>query len=98
MWRGRTVEGDLGMRWSATGVADAALAEQLVEPGEPSTTRSQALAQVRHDDPSWLPVTDAERADDATFARLALTVALRRHARPADTVDGRTPGTRPVGT
>jgi hypothetical protein len=47
---------------------------------------------VRHDDPSWLPTTDVERADDATFARLALTVALRRHARPAETVDGRTPG------
>ncbi|MEI4908075.1 glutamate mutase L, partial [Klebsiella pneumoniae] len=27
MWRGRTVEGDLGMRWGATGVADAALGE-----------------------------------------------------------------------
>ena len=34
MWRGRTVEGDLGMRWSATGVADAAGAERLVAGGE----------------------------------------------------------------
>ena len=29
---------------------------------------------------------------DALLGRLALTVALRRHARPSDTVDGRTPG------
>ncbi|MFN8167531.1 MAG: glutamate mutase L [Candidatus Nanopelagicales bacterium] len=91
LWRGRTVEGDLGMRWSATSVADAALAERLVAPGE-EHDRIAALAQVRHDDPAWLPTTADERVDDATFARLALTVALRRHARPAETVDGRTPG------
>ena len=34
LWRGRTVEGDLGMRWSATGVADAALAADLALPIE----------------------------------------------------------------
>jgi uncharacterized protein (TIGR01319 family) len=91
MWRGRTVEGDLGMRWSATGVADAAVSEKLVAAGTERDAIA-AAAQVRHDDPAWLPVTEAERADDATIARLALTVALRRHARPAETVDGRTPG------
>jgi len=91
LWRGRTVEGDLGMRWSATGVADAALAEKLVAPGAGLDTL-EAAARLRHDDPSWLPVTAADRGTDAEIARLALTVALRRHARPADTVDGRTPG------
>ncbi len=91
MWRGRTVEGDLGMRWSATGVADAALAEKLVAPG-PEADRLRAAAQVRHDDPAWLPASGADRADEAHIARLALTVALRRHARPAATVEGRTPG------
>jgi uncharacterized protein (TIGR01319 family) len=91
MWRGRTVEGDLGMRWSATGVADAALAERLVAPG-PALDALRSQAQRRHDDPGWLPRVDADRADDATLARLALTVALRRHARPAETVEGRTPG------
>jgi uncharacterized protein (TIGR01319 family) len=91
MWRGRTVEGDLGMRWSATGVADAALAEQLVAPGAEHDAVAAASLR-RHDDPSWLPVTAEDRAMDARIARLALTVALRRHARPAQTVDGRTPG------
>ena len=62
-----------------------------VDPGA-DHDRIEAARAVRHDDPSWLPPTDAERADDATLARLALTVALRRHARPADTADGRTPG------
>ena len=90
MWRGRTVEGDLGMRWSATGVADAALAERLVEGREHDAI--VAAARIRHDEPSWLPRTSRDREMDARIARLALTVALRRHARPTDTVDGRTPG------
>ena len=91
MWRGRTVEGDLGMRWGAPGVVDAALAERLVAAGREHDTLI-AAAQRRHADPSWLPETDADRATDALLARLALTVALRRHARPVDTADGRTPG------
>jgi uncharacterized protein (TIGR01319 family) len=91
LWRGRTVEGDLGMRWSATGVADAALAEKLVAPGAEHDAIDDA-ARLRHDDPSWLPVAAADRDMEALIARLALTVALRRHARPSDTVDGRTPG------
>jgi uncharacterized protein (TIGR01319 family) len=91
LWRGRTVEGDLGMRWSATGVAGAALAEKLVATGAEHEAIDDA-ARLRHDDPSWLPVTAADREMEARIARLALTVALRRHARPADTVDGRTPG------
>lgn len=91
MWRGRTVEGDLGMRWSATGVADAALAEKLLAPGA-DADRLRAAATLRHDDPSWLPSSSSDRADEALIARLALTVALRRHARPASTIEGRTPG------
>jgi uncharacterized protein (TIGR01319 family) len=92
MWRGRTVEGDLGMRWSATGVVEAALAEKLLESVSRVEGELAAAAQLRHDDPSWLPVTPDDRRTDAELARLALTVALRRHARPAETIDGRTPG------
>ena len=90
MWSGRTVEGDLGMRWSAPGVVDAAVAERLVDEAEATTLMAAAL--VRHDDPGWLPISDADRAVDAYIARLALTVALRRHARPAEKGDARTPG------
>jgi uncharacterized protein (TIGR01319 family) len=93
MWRGRTVEGDLGMRWSATGVVDAALAEKLAGAGAGVDVAGlRAAAGLRHDDPAWLPASDADRADEALIARLALTVALRRHARPTVTVEGRTPG------
>ena len=63
----RTVEGDLGMRWSAlTTVAD-----------DPAL---HAAAQRRHDDPGFLPDTEEERDADEEIARIAVGTALRRHA------------------
>ena len=90
MWRGRTVEGDLGMRWSSTGVVDAARSERLVAADDVEALAAEALR--RHDDPGWLPQDDHDRRTDALLARLALTTALRRHARPAESAEGRTPG------
>jgi len=79
MWRGRTVEGDLGMRWGATGTVEAAAAERL-----PVDDTLRRAAQARVADPGWVPQTPAELADDRRLATLAATVAVRRHARPAD--------------
>jgi uncharacterized protein (TIGR01319 family) len=79
MWRSRTVEGDLGMRWNATGVVAAAVAERLVNEAEASTLRT--AARRRAHDPSYLPDDDAERDVDVRLAELAVTVALRRHGR-----------------
>ena len=79
LWRSRTVEGDLGMRWGATGVVEAACAERLLEPGEEAGLRAAAAARVA--DPAYLPDDDAGRDDDARLAGLAVTVALRRHGR-----------------
>jgi uncharacterized protein (TIGR01319 family) len=79
MWRSRTVEGDLGMRWNAGGVVDAAVAERLVDPAE--AQRLRVAAEVRVDDPAYLPEDDRGRDDDARLAQLAVTVALRRHGR-----------------
>ncbi|HEY7857896.1 MAG TPA: glutamate mutase L [Candidatus Nanopelagicales bacterium] len=86
--RGRTVEGDLGMRWGATGVVDAAISEKLL--GESTGLSAAALA--RRADVGLLPTSESERDEDAEIARLALTVALRRHARPLETAEGRTAG------
>ena len=73
LWRARTVEGDLGMRWSAPGVLAAARAERLAyDPG------LDAAAARRAADPAYVAVDDA---DDTRIAALAATVALRRHAR-----------------
>jgi uncharacterized protein (TIGR01319 family) len=79
MWRSRTVEGDLGVRWNAEGVVAAAVAERLVGAAEETSLRTAAT--VRAADPAYLPVDDQGRDDDARLAELALTVALRRHAR-----------------
>jgi uncharacterized protein (TIGR01319 family) len=79
MWRSRTVEGDLGMRWNAPGVVDAAMAERLVTAQEEIGLR--AAAARRAATPSYLPDSDQERALDTRLAELAVTVALRRHGR-----------------
>lgn len=79
MWRSRTVEGDLGMRWNATGVVVAAVAERLVD--ETEALVLGPAADRRAHDPSYLPENDAERDVDARLAELAVTVALRRHGR-----------------
>ncbi|MEU3456242.1 glutamate mutase L [Micromonospora sp. NPDC006766] len=83
LWRARTVEGDLGMRWSAPGVVRAAVEERLLDPGE--ADELAAVAAVRAADPGFLPGGDADRAADRRIAALAATVAVRRHARGAAT-------------
>ncbi|SCF12478.1 conserved hypothetical protein [Micromonospora coriariae] len=83
LWRARTVEGDLGMRWSAPGVVRAAADERLLDPGEQDDLA--AAAALRAADPAFLAADDTERAVDARIATLAATVALRRHARGAST-------------
>lgn len=79
LWRSRTVEGDLGMRWNAVGVVDAALAERLLSPGEEPGLRT--AAEARTAEPSYLPETESDRHADARLGELAVTVALRRHGR-----------------
>ncbi len=65
----RTVEGDLGMRWSATStVAEAGLGD-LAE-----------AAEHRRTDPDYLPDTDHETEIDEAIAGAAAGLALRRHA------------------
>jgi uncharacterized protein (TIGR01319 family) len=65
----RTVEGDLGMRWSApTTVAEAGAADL------------EEAADRRHADPGYLPDTDHETEIDEAIAAAAAGFALRRHA------------------
>jgi uncharacterized protein (TIGR01319 family) len=86
LWHGRSVEGDLGMRWSAQDVVAAALVERLLEPaGAGGAGPAEALAvaaEIRRSDVGFLPVTAAQRADELGLARLAAVIAARRHARP----------------
>ncbi|MFL6024244.1 MAG: glutamate mutase L, partial [Marmoricola sp.] len=68
----RTVEGDLGMRWSALSTAEAA-ATGGVDDG---------LAEIagRRGDPVFVPATATEQAEDLRLAGAAATLAVRRHA------------------
>jgi uncharacterized protein (TIGR01319 family) len=79
LWRGRTVEGDLGMRWSAAGVVAAARTERLLSTVEDEPLA--AAAAVRAARPGLLAGDPAGWRVDARIATLAATIALRRHAR-----------------
>ncbi|MGI8523212.1 MAG: glutamate mutase L [Nocardioides sp.] len=65
----RTVEGDLGMRWSAVTTAEAAGRDDLL-----------GAARRRNADPAFLPETADEERLDLELAREATGLALRRHA------------------
>lgn len=65
----RTVEGDLGMRWSAITTVQAADRDDL-----------RAAAQLRATTPGWLPEDDRDAAVDEEIAAAAIGLALRRHA------------------
>lgn len=65
----RTVEGDLGMRWSAVSTVRAGDRVDLAR-----------AASVRGDDPSFLPSNAAEQAEDLEIGAIAAQTALRRHA------------------
>lgn len=79
LWHARTVEGDLGMRWSAPGVLEAASIEAL--PVQHEAALADWVQRV-HARPALLP-GEEERVLDLELARLAATSAARRHSRPA---------------
>jgi uncharacterized protein (TIGR01319 family) len=90
LWRSRSVEGDLGVRWNANGIVAAAASERLIDHAEAATLT--VAAQLRVDDPAYLATDDAQRAVDRRLVELAAIVALRRHARPQQSGAIRTSG------
>ncbi|WP_447009444.1 glutamate mutase L [Saccharothrix hoggarensis] len=75
----RTVEGDLGMRWSAPGVVAEAVAEKLIDDAEAAVLREAAAARAA--DVTWLP---DDPTADRRLAALAAVLAVRRHLRLVD--------------
>ncbi|MFZ5846284.1 MAG: glutamate mutase L [Actinomycetota bacterium] len=89
----RTVEGDLGMRWSATSTVEAGVAAGLVP--EADHAEARAAAAHRHANPAFVPADEEERRRDRELASVAIGVALRRHAGRSQvefTVDDTGPG------
>lgn len=80
----RTVEADLGMRWSARSTYDRG-----VEAGLQTDDKAlRAAADRRVADPGWLPHDALGRADEHQLARIAVGIALRRHAGQATVTFG----------
>jgi uncharacterized protein (TIGR01319 family) len=73
----RTVEGDIGMRVSAPGVVTEATAERLLPPDSDLAAR----AAHRNTNVDFVPLTADDRDADLHIARLAATLAIRRHLR-----------------
>jgi uncharacterized protein (TIGR01319 family) len=69
----RTVEGDLGMRWSALSTWEAGVEAGLLDEG------LREAAELRAESPAFLPGTDDERQTDLRLAGAAATMAVRRH-------------------
>ncbi len=85
----RTVEGDLGMRWSAVTTLGGLPPEDDQDLlGAVGRAHLEEAARRRRDDPAYLPLDDADLDDDEALARVALTIALRRHAGRARVVLG----------
>jgi uncharacterized protein (TIGR01319 family) len=70
----RTVEGDLGMRWSAVSTVEAAVEAGLAGP------EVMAAAQHRRARPGMVASTDDEKEADLQIASAAVALAVRRHA------------------
>ncbi|WP_377644421.1 glutamate mutase L [Oryzobacter terrae] len=77
LWHARTVEADLGMRWTALGVVEAAARERLDVAPETAAHASAVAA-----DTGSLAVSDADWAAEEELAVTAAVVAARRHGRP----------------
>jgi uncharacterized protein (TIGR01319 family) len=82
----RTVEGDLGMRWSAVTTYAEGVATGLIDPA--LVVELEAAATTRQADPAYLPHDPADIDDDLALAAAAVGVALRRHAGRSQVVFG----------
>ena len=76
----RTVEGDIGMRYNARGILEAAGAEQISKVSSLSEQTIQQMVLQLHQNPSALPETGEELLLDKALAAGAVGVALNRHA------------------
>lgn len=82
LWQERTVEADLGMRWNALGIVEAAHREHLPLAAGTTGYAGHVASATGH-----RASTSAEWAHEADLARVAAVVAARRHGRARVTGD-----------
>ncbi len=77
----RTVEGDIGMRYSIRGIVEAASVRRIAELSGLSEQRAEALCEYLRSNKDKTPDGDAELAAlDFALASCAIEEAVRRHA------------------
>ncbi|MFC7491346.1 MULTISPECIES: glutamate mutase L [unclassified Knoellia] len=76
LWHERTVEADLGMRWNAVGIVEAAEREHLALSPETAAYAARVTAATGH-----RASTPEEWEHETGLARVAAVVAARRHGR-----------------
>ena len=76
----RTVEGDIGMRFSARGVVEGAGMEALVQSSGRTEAEVEAWLQEIERTPGVLAQTEAQKEIDLALASLAIELGLVRHA------------------
>lgn len=78
LWHARTVEADLGMRWSAQGVVEAAARERLALASVTASYAARVAGDTAH-----LADSAEEWQAEEDLAAAAAMLAVRRHGRPA---------------
>lgn len=76
----RTVEGDMGMRYSVRGIVEAAGAERVALLADMPEARVRERVEYLSQHTEFLPDTDESRRLDFALASLAVEAAVRRHA------------------
>ncbi|MFH0993484.1 MAG: methylaspartate mutase accessory protein GlmL [bacterium] len=76
----RTVEGDLGLRWSALGIVKALTAEEIGLINQDQGIDIRAEAERRFGDIAFVPDDDRQEAIDRLLAEMCAYKAMSRHA------------------
>ncbi len=76
----RTVEGDIGMRYSAAGIAEAAGMETIARIAGLTTERTEELLHLITEKTDTLPETEELKALDFALASQAVKTGVTRHA------------------
>lgn len=82
----RTVEGDLGMRYSATALFKAAGAKRIADYADVSAQDVEAYVEKVEENIEYLPQNDVERKVEIAMGRACTSLAVERHVGQLETI------------